>query len=146
VNGVDVFGLGQCSLDYLGKVAAYPAADTKCEFDDLTIQGGGPVATALVALTRWGASTTQAGGGLMVLARYTSTHGGQRLMSSIHRARVAGSSVTGDRSYTSPKRWSHPHPVRGVLGGAIETCCEPVPGTRQCSIGRSLLGRFLRPG
>lgn len=61
VNGVDVFGLGQCSLDYLGKVAAYPAADTKCEFDDLTIQGGGPVATALVALTRWGASTTLAG-------------------------------------------------------------------------------------
>jgi len=61
VKGVDVFGLGQCSLDYLGKVAAYPAADTKCEFADLTVQGGGPVATALVALTRWGASTTLAG-------------------------------------------------------------------------------------
>lgn len=61
MKSVDVFGLGQCSLDYLGKVAAYPAADTKCEFSDLTIQGGGPVATALVALTRWGASTTLAG-------------------------------------------------------------------------------------
>jgi sulfofructose kinase len=56
-----VYGLGQCSLDYLGKVAAYPPPDVKCEFSDLTIQGGGPVATALVALSRWGISCTFAG-------------------------------------------------------------------------------------
>jgi ribokinase len=56
-----VYGLGQCSLDYLGKVEAYPPPDVKCEFSDLTIQGGGPVATALVALSRWGISCTLAG-------------------------------------------------------------------------------------
>lgn len=50
----DVFGLGQCSLDYLGRIDRFPDPDTKCEFRDLTIQGGGPVATALVALSRWG--------------------------------------------------------------------------------------------
>jgi len=49
-----VFGVGQCALDYLGIVAAYPPADVKCEFTNLEIQGGGPVATALVALRRWG--------------------------------------------------------------------------------------------
>jgi ribokinase len=57
----EVFGLGQCCLDYIGKVESYPPADVKCEFSDLTIQGGGPVATALVALARWGVSCTFAG-------------------------------------------------------------------------------------
>ena len=46
-------GLGQCSLDYIGKIENYPAVDRKCEFTDMTIQGGGPVATALAALSRW---------------------------------------------------------------------------------------------
>ena len=50
---IEVFGLGQCPLDYLGKIAAYPPADTKCEFQDLVVEGGGPAATALVALARW---------------------------------------------------------------------------------------------
>ncbi|MFC2140297.1 carbohydrate kinase family protein [Candidatus Auribacterota bacterium] len=55
-NKIQVLGLGQCSLDYLGKVPLYPPPDIKCEFKGLTIQGGGPVATALVALSRWGIS------------------------------------------------------------------------------------------
>ena len=49
-----VFGLGQCALDYIGIIPAYPPADVKCEFTNLEIQGGGPVATALAALRRWG--------------------------------------------------------------------------------------------
>lgn len=51
---VQVFGLGQCSLDHLGIVKSYPEPDSKCEFSGMVIQGGGPVATALVALSRWG--------------------------------------------------------------------------------------------
>jgi sulfofructose kinase len=57
----DVFGLGQCSLDCLGKVDAYPPADVKCECSETVIQGGGPVATALVALSRWGVSCSFTG-------------------------------------------------------------------------------------
>jgi ribokinase len=53
-NKIQVFGLGQCCLDYIGKIDTYPPADSKCEFSDLKIQGGGPVANALVALSRWG--------------------------------------------------------------------------------------------
>lgn len=56
-----VSGLGQCCLDYIGKIASYPPPDTKCEFSDMVIQGGGPVATALVALSRWGVSCAFAG-------------------------------------------------------------------------------------
>lgn len=57
----DVFGLGQCSLDCIGKIDAYPPPDVKCEFTGMVIQGGGPVATALVALSRWGLSCYFAG-------------------------------------------------------------------------------------
>ncbi len=53
INQVDVVGLGQCCLDYIGTIEKYPSADSKCEATDITIQGGGPVATALVALARW---------------------------------------------------------------------------------------------
>ena len=58
---IDVFGLGQCCLDYLGMVDEYPPPDVKCAFTGLVIQGGGPVATALAALARWGARCAFAG-------------------------------------------------------------------------------------
>ncbi len=54
----DVVGLGQCCVDYLGRVEEYPSVNMKREVADLTIQGGGPVATALVTLSRLGISTT----------------------------------------------------------------------------------------
>jgi sulfofructose kinase len=56
-----VFGLGQCSLDYIGKVDLYPPPDVKCELRETVLQGGGPVATALTALARWGISCCFAG-------------------------------------------------------------------------------------
>ncbi len=49
-----VTGLGQCSLDYLALIDKYPDVDTKKEVLEWYEQGGGPVATALVALSRLG--------------------------------------------------------------------------------------------
>jgi len=49
-----ISGLGQCSLDYLAVVDIYPEVDTKKEVLEWHEQGGGPVATALVALSRLG--------------------------------------------------------------------------------------------
>jgi sulfofructose kinase len=57
----DVFGVGQCCIDYVALVEQYPLPDTKCEFREMVIAGGGPVATALVALSRWGVSCAFAG-------------------------------------------------------------------------------------
>jgi ribokinase len=51
---LDVYGIGQCCIDCLARIPAYPPPDTKCEVLDLVIDGGGPVATAVVALARWG--------------------------------------------------------------------------------------------
>ncbi len=56
-----VFGLGQCSLDYIGKIEAYPPPDVKCELSEAIFEGGGPAATALTALARWGISCCFAG-------------------------------------------------------------------------------------
>ncbi len=49
-----VVGIGQCSWDYLAVVDSFPASDSKAEVSEWQEQGGGPVATALVALARLG--------------------------------------------------------------------------------------------
>jgi sulfofructose kinase len=49
-----VVGIGQCSWDMLAIVDSFPQADTKKEVLEWEEQGGGPVATALAALSRLG--------------------------------------------------------------------------------------------
>ncbi len=49
-----VVGLGQCSYDNLCIVDSFPAPDTKKEVLEYETAGGGPVATALVSLSRLG--------------------------------------------------------------------------------------------
>ena len=56
-----VVGLGQCSWDILGHIEQFPAVDAKTELLDVVEQGGGPVATALVALARLGCHATMLG-------------------------------------------------------------------------------------
>lgn len=51
-----VTGIGQSALDHLALVDTYPRVDTKKEVIEWHEQGGGPVATALVALSRLGIS------------------------------------------------------------------------------------------
>ncbi|HUV59653.1 MAG TPA: PfkB family carbohydrate kinase [Desulfatiglandales bacterium] len=57
-EGIQVIGLGQACLDYLGRVSIYPEEDSKCELIDLHIQCGGPASTALVTLSRLGIRTS----------------------------------------------------------------------------------------
>ena len=57
----DVYGLGQSCWDYIAQMDTYPPPDTKSEMSSFFVQGGGPVATALVALSRWGLSCSLCG-------------------------------------------------------------------------------------
>lgn len=58
----DVIGVGLSAVDYLGIVDEYPPpADKKVLMKQFTRQGGGPAATALVALSRLGAKTAFVG-------------------------------------------------------------------------------------
>lgn len=51
---LDVVGLGHCAVDCLGVVERYPDVDSKTELSEFSMQGGGPVATALVTLATLG--------------------------------------------------------------------------------------------
>lgn len=49
-----VTGIGQCAFDNLFIIDGFPAPDTKKEISESATAGGGPVATALVSLSRLG--------------------------------------------------------------------------------------------
>ena len=53
----DVLGLGASTVDILSLVDHFPAGEEVQQAHQVTIQGGGPVATALVTLARLGART-----------------------------------------------------------------------------------------
>jgi sulfofructose kinase len=55
---IEVVGLGQACVDYLGRIPAYPREDGKVELMDLHTQCGGPASTALVTLSRFGIRTS----------------------------------------------------------------------------------------
>ena len=57
----DVIGVGYCTADFLGIVPHYPALDEKIRMLELSQQGGGPVATAMVTLARLGAKVSFVG-------------------------------------------------------------------------------------
>jgi ribokinase len=55
---IEVVGLGQACVDYLGRIPVYPGEDQKVELMDLHRQCGGPASTALVTLSRLGVKTS----------------------------------------------------------------------------------------
>jgi sulfofructose kinase len=51
----DCLGFGVCPLDYLLLLKSYPRLDEKIEAKEVSIQGGGPVPTAMATLAKLGA-------------------------------------------------------------------------------------------
>lgn len=54
---IEVVGLGQACVDYLGRLPFYPKEDGKVELLDLHVRCGGPASTAMVTLSRLGVQT-----------------------------------------------------------------------------------------
>lgn len=80
-------GMGLNSVDFLCRIPAFPASNSKMKIDRFSKQGGGQVATAMVALRRWG-----------LKARYIGKVGGDELgqfsLDSIRRELVDTTSVS----------------------------------------------------
>ncbi len=57
----DVVGIGLNAIDYICRVPRYPVPGEKLRMTGFSRQGGGQVATALVALSRWGLRTMYVG-------------------------------------------------------------------------------------
>ncbi len=55
---IQVVGLGQASVDYLGRLASFPHEDQKSELLEIHQQCGGPASTAMVTLARLGVGTS----------------------------------------------------------------------------------------
>ena len=83
----DVVGMGLNSVDFLCVVPKFPTLNSKMKILQFSKQGGGQVATAMVALSRWGVKT-----------KYIGKVGGDELghfsLHSIHQEGVEVSSVT----------------------------------------------------
>ncbi len=61
MNRIDCLGLGIMPYDVLYSVKVYPEAEMKIDADSLHMQGGGPVPTVLVGLSRLGFTTAMIG-------------------------------------------------------------------------------------
>jgi len=57
----DVVGMGLNAVDFLSVVPEFPAPNSKMKMLRFSKQGGGQVATAMVALSRWGVKTKYIG-------------------------------------------------------------------------------------
>ncbi len=57
----DCLGFGICALDYLSILDPYPGLDEKIDVEVSSVQGGGPVPTAMATLTKLGAKAAFAG-------------------------------------------------------------------------------------
>ena len=83
----DVVGMGLNSVDFLTVVPQFPAPNSKMKMLHFSKQGGGQVATALVALSRWGIRTKY-------LGKVGADEWGQFSLQSIRLEGVDVSSVT----------------------------------------------------
>lgn len=90
----DVVGMGLNSVDFLCVVPEFPTLNSKMEMLQFSKQGGGQVATAMVALSQWG-----------VKAKYIGKIGGDELgdfsLRSIRQEGVDVSSVTTEPNATN---------------------------------------------
>jgi sugar/nucleoside kinase (ribokinase family) len=83
----EVVGMGLNSVDFLCVVPEFPYPNSKMKMLQFSKQGGGQVATALVALSRWGVRTRYIG-------KVGADEGGQFSLHSIRQEGVDVSSVT----------------------------------------------------
>ncbi len=90
----DVVGMGLNAVDFLCVVPRFPAFDTKVEIVDYEKHGGGQVATAMVACSKWGLRTKYIG-------KVGENDLGMFSLQSIKEAGVDVSSVTVERDATN---------------------------------------------
>jgi sulfofructose kinase len=90
----DVVGMGLNSVDFISVVPEFPTLNSKMEILRFSKQGGGQVATAMVALSRWGVKTKYIG-------KVGEDDFGQFSLNSIHQEGVDVSSVTTEPNATT---------------------------------------------
>jgi len=91
---IQVLGLGQACVDYLGVIPSYPEEDAKIELTDLYMRCGGPASTALVTLSRLGVPTS-------FLGSISDDFLGSEILKNLKRENVDISCLEITKGYTS---------------------------------------------
>ena len=94
LDAIQVVGLGQACVDYLGNLTEYPREDGKVELMDLHIRCGGPASTALVTLSRLGISTS-------FLGSLSNDPFGKKILNNLKREKIDVSYLKITPGYTS---------------------------------------------
>lgn len=90
----DIVGIGANVCDTLMNVCEYPEEDTKLRADNVTISGGGPCATGLVAASKFGAVCAYIG-------NLTDDNSGKFLKEDFEKYKVSVELVRIKKGYTS---------------------------------------------
>jgi sulfofructose kinase len=94
MQGIQVVGLGQACVDYLGVTPFYPAEDGKLELTDLYMRCGGPASTALITLSRLGVQTS-------FLGSVSDDFFGDEILKNLKKEKVGISCLKITKGYTS---------------------------------------------
>lgn len=94
LDTIQVIGLGQACVDYLGVNPFYPKEDAKIELMDLYMRCGGPASTALVTLSRLGIPTS-------FLGSISDDFFGTEILKNLNREKVDTSCLNIIKGHTS---------------------------------------------
>jgi ribokinase len=92
----DCLGFGVCPLDYLLLLKSYPQLDEKIEAKEVSIQGGGPVPTAMATLAKLGARVCFVG-------KVGKDEEGQRVLENLKKEGVNTDYLIVDKKSTTAK-------------------------------------------
>ena len=91
---IQVVGLGQACVDYLGVIPFFPKEDAKVELNELYMHCGGPASTALVTLSRLGVQTS-------FLGSISDDYFGNKILKNLEKENVDISCLKTTRGHTS---------------------------------------------
>jgi sulfofructose kinase len=94
LQGIQVVGLGQACVDYLGVVPFFPTEDEKTELTELYMRCGGPASTALITLSRLGVQTS-------FLGSISDDFFGKEILKNLKKEKVDVSCLKITKGYTS---------------------------------------------
>jgi len=132
----DVVGQGVCAVDYLCRLPHYPRLDEKTELVEFSMQGGGPVPTALVALARLGARTCY-------LGKVGDDEGGRFVRESLEHEGVDTAGLVIDPGARTPQAFVWIDGPSGLKSIAADrTGLQPM-GAEEMSPELAAAGRYL---
>jgi len=119
----DCVGFGVCPVDYICLVKKYPGLEEKLSAVGSLRQGGGPVATALCALGRWGAGTA-------IISSVGVDPDGRFVRSDFIRHNVNTLNLRMEREKATPRAFLWVETSTGRRTVALDESSSPAPRAR----------------